>query len=270
MILSKKLSSNFTEWNKKWVAPNNIHHFSFMRELIKIDLVIPFEKLPNVLYYLIPHIGGIFSFQRNSKTREVEYPAVYFATNLDKSMKVVEIGGGLSGFQFVLSKQGLSVQNVDPGDPEYNWNYTQRQHYLINKAFGTNVQLISKSIDQVDIESNSVDRVFCISVVEHLKLNERKAIAENIYRIIKPGGYAIFTADLFLDIFPFTKKKQNRWGANASIYEFIKTSKLKLVKGNKKELFGFPEFEKSYVLENLSHYCLGDWPVVSQLFVLQK
>jgi hypothetical protein len=55
-----------------------------------------------------------------------------------------------------------------------------------------------------------------------------------------------------------------------SINDFVKTTKMKLIIGNRKELNGFPEFSTSHILENLSIYKMGDWPVLSQLFVLQK
>jgi len=62
-------------------------------------------------------------------------------------------------------------------------------------------------------------------------------------RTVKPGGLFIATVDLFLDCHPFTNKTSNEWGSNASIRDLVDASDLKLVQGNRSELYGYPQFD---------------------------
>jgi hypothetical protein len=40
--------------------------------------------------------------------------------------------------------------------------------------------------------------------------------------------------------------------------------------GDRKELFGFPEFNADQILANLDKYLLGSYPALTQLLVLKK
>src|SRR6476661_568193 len=59
---------------------------------------------------------GCFAFQGNNTTRAFEYPWAFEALNVRPGLRVLEIGGSLSGFQFVLDRCGCEVVDVDPGD----------------------------------------------------------------------------------------------------------------------------------------------------------
>src|SRR3954451_17219804 len=59
---------------------------------------------------------GPFAWQPNNTTREFEFPWAYEQiTSLGAGLTVLEIGGGMSGLQFVLARDGHRVINVDPG-----------------------------------------------------------------------------------------------------------------------------------------------------------
>jgi len=59
--------------------------------------------------------GGMFVFQPNSNKRIFEYRWAFYAVNLRKGMNVLDFGGGVTGFQIVLSRNGLNVEIVGPG-----------------------------------------------------------------------------------------------------------------------------------------------------------
>lgn len=269
MIARRTLNKIYIDWNKKWSAPFgksfNITLFPFT---ISSDFIKQHISLYNIP--LIKYLGP-FSLKANSSTRIYEYPWAYYITKLEKGMKVVEIGGGISGFQFVLSKSGMNVINVDPGDSRKNWEHNLRQIDILNKAFGTNVKLILKRLEDTKLEKGSVDRVFCISVIEHLTETEISSIFKSVSKILKRNGYFILTVDLFLDLFPFTHKKRNKWGTNIPVNSLIKKYGFEMTIGEKSELYGFQEFQPKNILEGLPNYFMGvSWPVVPQLLLLQK
>ena len=270
MIARRTLDKKYIEWNKRWSAPygktfslSPLFPLTITQEYIKEHIT--FINIPLISYL------GPFSLKANSSTRTYEYPWAFYVTKLEKGMNVVEIGGGLSGLQFVLSKTGLNVTNVDPGNSERHWQHNFRQIEILNKAFGTDVKLITKRVKEAKFENGTIDRVFCISVIEHLSEAEISSIFTNVYKILKKGGYFILTVDLFLDLFPFTHKKRNKWGTNVAINTLIKNYDFELYIGEKSELFGFEEFQPKEILEKLPDYYMGSsWPVIPQLLVLRK
>ena len=81
----------------------------------------------------------------------------------------------------------------------------------------------------------------------------------------------MLTVDLFLDLVPFSLKKENVWGTNVDVHRLVEWSGLDLVQGDRAELFGFSEFEPQAVLGNLNHYMIAvGYPVVAQSLVLRK
>src|SRR4051812_30140812 len=101
MIAPATLPREYQDWNRRWHAPSG-------RPL-------PFKgtlawSRPALMY------RGPFTFQPNSRTREYEYPWA-FAQIRSRIAKgtILEIGGGVSGMQFVLARAGYDVINVDPG-----------------------------------------------------------------------------------------------------------------------------------------------------------
>jgi hypothetical protein len=57
---------------------------------------------------------GCFAFQGNNTTRAFEYPWIFETVSPSPGMKLLEIGGSLSGLQFALNLAGCDVVNVDP------------------------------------------------------------------------------------------------------------------------------------------------------------
>ena len=88
---------------------------------------------------------GYFAFQTNNTTRKFEYPWAFDALQVRPGLRILEIGGGLAGLQFVLDRAGCEVVNVDPGDGLFNpsWPPTTATMVRLNKLFGTNVRMLN-------------------------------------------------------------------------------------------------------------------------------
>jgi ubiquinone/menaquinone biosynthesis C-methylase UbiE len=215
----------------------------------------------------------MFAFQTNNSTRLFEYPFAFFNAHMSQGMDVVEIGGGLSGFQYVLAKQGVNVINVDPGLEACGrgWPVDYQSIAKMNRAFGTRVVLKKCFIQDANFLDNSFDRCFSISIIEHLTDKEIISILNHVKRVLKPGGLFILTVDLFLDLKPFTKRESNEYGRNVSIQKLVDLSGMEMTLGKREELFGFPEFDPEKILSDLSRYMLGNgYPALAQLLVLRK
>lgn len=133
-------------------------------------------------------------------SRMWEYPFAVLASDLEPGMKCADIGCGTTPFTLYLGEI-VGKKNVTGFDPDYYENNTQNTHY----AFGISQNFIIKSgfnffpypMTRLDVPDESFDRVFCISVLEHIEKPEvwQKGIREMV-RILKPGGKLIITVDL--------------------------------------------------------------------------
>jgi hypothetical protein len=253
MLASAKIPKQFAAWNQANGAPFGYDWLRF------------FSAQFNSAF--LQRIRGPFSIQENSTTRTFEYPWAYYAAGLDSPKKIVEVGGSLSGFQFVLSRNGHEVVNVDPG---IGWPSDERSITKLNRWFKTNVTLKTTTLGKANLPDNYYDVFFSISVVEHLPEQDIFEIMEHAYRCLKLGGRFVMTVDLFLNLEPFCRRITNEWGKNQNVRWLVEVSRMKLIEGNPSQLYGFPEFSSEEILANLERYFIGNYPVVSQCFVLQK
>lgn len=160
-------------------------------------------------------------------------------------MRIVELGAGASGFQFMLSQLGVEVISVDPLEnpsDSVDWVFTNRGFDHLNSVFGGKVKFIRNRIERAGLPEASVDCVFAISVLEHVPEEGIGSLVREVARILRPGGVLVATIDLFLDLWPFTEKKTNQFGSNISVRNLVEISGLQLMRGNRDELCGFDEF----------------------------
>jgi hypothetical protein len=217
---------------------------------------------------------GPFGFQANSSTRVVEYPWAFYVATVKPGVRVLEVGGGLAGFQFVLARSGASVVNVDPFLDYGAGRYPDQQratHAALNRSFRTDVELCVARLTDTALAAESVDRVYCLSTIEHLGADEARVVMAETRRLLCPGGLVVLTIDLFLNLQPFTARRRNEWGENVSVADLIACSQMDLVYGDEQELCGGPRFDPERILANLERYLIGEtYPVLVQLLVLRK
>jgi len=228
------------------------------------------NRLPERIRY---SLMGCYAMQVNSDTRAFEYPWAYFASPLRPGMDVLEIGGGLSGFQFTLSGAGCRVTNVDPGEKATGGaSFCDAAAVArFNRLFGTDVTLLNTTIDEAGLSREGFDRAFAISVLEHLPQEEMEAVMREVFRVLRPGGTFVITLDLFLNLRPFTSRTANHYGRNIDVATLCAIAPFRLAVGNRSELFGFPEFEPERILSELEQFVMGTaYPVLSQCLVLEK
>lgn len=133
-------------------------------------------------------------------SRMWEYPFAILAAELKNGMTCADIGCGTSPFTAFLS-QMVGSQNVVGFDPDYLKDDEADTHSMfgMRQSFIDNVGFKYKENDMcnLDCSDESFDRVFCISVIEHIHDETvwHKGLREMV-RILKPGGRLILTVDL--------------------------------------------------------------------------
>ena len=261
MLALHSLPAEYAAWNKQWGAPNG---FPFAQELL---------HQPNLSLEIVARLAGPFAFQSNNSTREFEYPWAYHQIDHSAPRDIIDIGGGVTGMQFVLSMLGHRVRTVDPGlaSREYQWGSRSFRHEGLNAAFATPIEVHGCYLEEANLPPAAFDYVICISTMEHATAPAVVSLLEAARRTLKAGGRLVATVDLFLNLAPFTSRQENEWGTNIDLGAILTKvcPPFKLVTGSREELCGFPEFSAARVLENLERYYVGVYPCLSQCFVLE-
>ncbi len=264
MLARRELPLDFWRFNHTWGAPDGR----------KKALTQQLHRLPPSAKKAIEHDPryrralGPFAFQPNTSTRSYEYPWAYHQLADLGASRILEIGGALSGLQFVLAKDGHDVHNVDPffdyGSGEYEVEPIA-EHAELNRVFGTDVVLHRTTLPDADL-SGSFSAVLCISTIEHLKTEDIEATLLAAKKFLEPGGLVILTVDLFLNLSPFCSRTSNVWGTNASIAWMDEILGYEMVFGDRSELNGYPQFSTEHILSQLENFAIGvHYPNLAQL-----
>ena len=249
----------FYEWNRR-------HHAPYGRRN-------RLSRLLGVRY------RGPFAFQANNGTRVYEYPWAYSAINAHRDARggrpltIVELGGSLAGLQWVLAREGHRVINVDPGLAArgVGWDVNADRHRALSRAFGTQVELIPRTLAEAGLGDGTANVLLAVSTIEHFAPADLAEFAAHAARIIKPDGVVILTIDLFLDLAPFSAVERHQYGTNVDVRRLLADAKLELVQGNPKELHGYPEFTTERVLAGLAQYLVGQpYPALAQCLIARR
>lgn len=131
-------------------------------------------------------------------SRMWEYPFAILAAELESGMKCADIGCGTSPFTMYLGEK-CGKNNVTGFDPD------EIKGHSLHSTFGANRSLLNRldinfkcnNMDKIDAADENFDRVFCMSVLEHVEEPAvwQKGVREMV-RILKPGGRLIITMDI--------------------------------------------------------------------------
>ena len=157
----------------------------------------------------------------NHWSRNWEYPWSVLASEFkNNSYKIIDVGGGGSSFARYLSECGYDCIVCDP-------SLNQGLNVVINRNKGLyrNVrtlifQLILRltgitrlwgkpsknendsvlyypySAEDIQFPNNYFDRVFCLSTMEHIPVENWNQCMNEFERVLKPGGRLIITIDM--------------------------------------------------------------------------
>lgn len=150
-----------------------------------------------------------------------EYPFAILAADLSPGMKVADIGCGMTGFTVYLKEAaGCDVTGVDPDIFEEGNKYFT---HGVSQDFArrTGLRILKGDFEGIPLDTDSQDRVFCISVMEHVEPEVRRAGIQEIARILKPGGRAIITVDMSMVGFELNRPLDIVWDSGLTLLDPI-------------------------------------------------
>jgi hypothetical protein len=262
VLAPRYFSTEYELWNTKWGAPYGYPNAQRVRSMTQLPLIHR------------ARLAGPFAFQGNNTTRYFEYPWVYDQIDHSRVCTIVDVGAGITGLQFVLSKSGHTVYCVDPGlaNPDsYGWASERVSHQDLNSAFHTAVTPVPKLLESAGFSPGTIDYVTCVSTLEHVPFEGSVDLLVAATECLRVGGRVVATVDLYLDLEPFTARKFNRWGTNLNLGElFEHEHRLKLVAGEPSELYGCDGFDAATIQERCADFYIGEYPCMAQCFALEK
>lgn len=159
-----------------------------LRELLSYDMLCPascqfsrgtqqelmFTRIPSPLHW----------------SRQMEWPWALRNSSLDKSHTCLDIGGGWSVLKYAIAKRCWQLISLEP-----NQHFIDVAERSIRTLGANNITQVLGGCEAIPFPNNHFDRVFCVSVLEHIRVDHIKCIREAI-RVCKPGGTIIFTMDV--------------------------------------------------------------------------
>jgi len=178
-------TAEFEIINKRLVDLHNEHHLIDHYELNK-------ERFPWLEQLKIqpPYYAA----------RSWEFPFAILSADLQRGMKVADVGCGNTPFTAYLA-EAAGNKNVTGYDPDYiiDDNADSHSHFGAKKSFinALGINFHNECITKMTAPDNYFDRVFCISVLEHIEdITVKQQGIKEMVRMLKPGGLLILTFDL--------------------------------------------------------------------------
>lgn len=124
--------------------------------------------------------------------RKLEYAFVFDNLQLDDSLKVLDVGSGVTILPHILSRMGCQVDALDPV-PDWRLAITEIGQ-LYNSFYDSDVNYINEYVFSIQ-GRELYDRVISVSVLEHLPKKEIGRTLDKMVTLLKPGGHLILTFD---------------------------------------------------------------------------
>jgi SAM-dependent methyltransferase len=192
------------------------------REIYREMLEIALELQPSWFRPLLLRSRRLKSYTGYAHwSRAWEYPWAILAADLPASpARMIDVGGGGSAFSFYLARRGHDCIVADPSLNEgvgcvYDRERTAYQNFrsmvkkvlfkaarihsvwgLPESPLSRSVQFVPHRADDLKFPDGTFDRVFCLSVIEHIPREMWSGCVKEFERVLRPGGRLIVTQDM--------------------------------------------------------------------------
>lgn len=168
------------------------------RELDRITVELGLPDHADVNEERYPWSDGLLSSPAFYAARTWEYPYAVLSGDLQPGMTCADIGCGMTAFTVYLQQVAkCEVTGVDPDIFDAGVRY---KGHGVSREFlaKTGLRVVDGGMEVIPLPSESFDRVYCLSVIEHLPPEVARRGIQEMARILKPGGRAIVTVDVNL------------------------------------------------------------------------
>lgn len=127
-------------------------------------------------------------------SRQIEWPWALHHAELDREHRCLDVGSGWSVLKYAVAKR---CERVDCLEVDQGFIDKASKSIEILDRF-KNIYQFQGDVRELPFTSNAYDRVFCLSVLEHVKDGHVKAVKECL-RVLKPGGTLLLTMDVRIE-----------------------------------------------------------------------
>ena len=106
----------------------------------------------------------------------------------EEKIKILDIGCALGDFT-------KRVWQLDPKNEIYGIDISENAIARVSKEY-PNMKFKVESLPELSFRDNSFDLILCLEVLYYLNAEDRIKSLENIRRVLKPGGYLLFSGVL--------------------------------------------------------------------------
>jgi len=124
--------------------------------------------------------------------RNVEVPAVLNHLSVQNGEKVLDIGSPKLPSLFIWSRLGAEVWSTDLF-PYFFEEYSHYHRCLEGRAKGSNFHIEAQDARKLTYPDSLFDKVYAISVLEHIEDDGDSIAMKEISRVLKPGGVCCLT-----------------------------------------------------------------------------
>jgi len=128
-------------------------------------------------------------------SREWEYPWAVLNARCQPGMSCVDLGCGGSPLLPYLARLGCACWGVDLNFASEG-QHTLRGFIADPGTLWPAITWVRRSMSDTGLPGASMDRVFCISVLEHVTPQEADATFAEVARLLRPRGLALVTTDV--------------------------------------------------------------------------
>lgn len=123
-------------------------------------------------------------------SRQVEWPWAVREADLRPFHECLDVGAGWSVMKYAVAKRCRFLECVDNDPPS------------VEKAWATTKKMGVRNVVHAQADAARLpnpdalfDRVFCVSVLEHVRIDHAACVRE-LVRVLKPGGVLVMTLDV--------------------------------------------------------------------------
>jgi len=117
---------------------------------------------------------------------------------------VLDVGCGSGAVSDYLESLGARVLGVDANEQAVRF---------ASETFvrpGRNLRFECRLVEDVSLENESVDKIYCLELIEHIYLKQIEALLACFHRLLKPGGMVFLTTPNYRSHWPLVEWTMDR------------------------------------------------------------